>query len=154
MLTRRSQNHNIILVRSYNKTMDGLVIKKIVLSFWKKKKIVLSFEKKIVLRGKNPDPPPLVKKLEAPYNHSTFSHIRSQFHSNSYFTRTTTFTIDILYCLIIHFIINICSSFTNRSTFPLQYGRNLDSCCKCPTWPLSGYPTHIIRESPSDQGVI
>ena len=28
MLTRRSQNHNIILVRSYNKTMDGLAIKK------------------------------------------------------------------------------------------------------------------------------
>ena len=68
MLTRRSQNHNIILVRSYNKTMDGLVIKKkIVLSFWKKKKIVLSFgqKKKIVLRGKNPDPP-LVMKWEAP----------------------------------------------------------------------------------------
>ena len=33
MLTRHSQNHNIILVRSYNKTMDGLVTKKIVLSF-------------------------------------------------------------------------------------------------------------------------
>ena len=56
------------LVRSYNKTMDGLVIKKkFVLSFWKKKKIVLSLgqKKKIVLRGKNPDPP-LVMKWEAP----------------------------------------------------------------------------------------
>ena len=57
MLTRHSQNHNIILVRSYNKTMDGLVIKKIVLSFGKK--IVLSFgqRKNIVLWGKNADPP-------------------------------------------------------------------------------------------------
>ena len=47
MLTRHSQNHNIILVRSYNKTMDGLVNKKkIVLSFSKKKKIVLSLGQK------------------------------------------------------------------------------------------------------------
>ena len=39
--------------------MDGLVIKKNCTFILKEKKIVLSFgqKKKIVLRGKNPDPP-------------------------------------------------------------------------------------------------
>ena len=60
MLTRHSQNHNIILVRSYNKTMDGLVIKKKLYFHSERKKncTFIGTEKKIVLRGKNPDPPP------------------------------------------------------------------------------------------------
>ena len=48
--------------------MDGLVIKKkLYFHSERKKKIVLSLgqKKKIVLRGKNPDPP-LVMKWEAP----------------------------------------------------------------------------------------
>ena len=68
MLTRHSQNHNIILVRSYNKTMDGLVIKKkLYFHSERKKKLYFHWDrkKKIVLWGKNPDPP-LVMKWEAP----------------------------------------------------------------------------------------
>ena len=55
-------------IMAYNKTMDRLVIKKNCTFILKEKKIVLSFgqKKKIVLRGKNPDPP-LVMKWEAPY---------------------------------------------------------------------------------------
>ena len=59
MLTRHSQNHNIILVRSYNKTMNGLVINKNCTFIRKEKKLHFHLDRKkiIVLRGKNPDPP-------------------------------------------------------------------------------------------------
>ena len=73
------KDHNIILVRSYNKTMDGLVIKK-KLYFHSERKKKLYFhsdrKKKIVLRGKNPDPP-LVMKWEAPY--ITWEHRKPNF---------------------------------------------------------------------------
>ena len=54
---------------AYNKTMDGLVIKKNCTFILKEKKncTFIRTEKKIVLRGKNPDPP-LVMKWEAPPN--------------------------------------------------------------------------------------
>ena len=61
MLTRRSQNHNIILVRSYNKTMDGLVIKK-KLYFHSERKKKLYFhsdrKKKLYSGVKTRTPPP------------------------------------------------------------------------------------------------
>ena len=47
MLTRHSQNHNIILVRSYNKTMDGLVIKKkLYFHSERKKKLYFHWDRK------------------------------------------------------------------------------------------------------------
>ena len=47
MLTRHSQNHNIILVQSYNKTMDGLVIKKkLYFHSERKKKLYFHWDRK------------------------------------------------------------------------------------------------------------
>ena len=66
MLTRRPQNHNI-LVWSYNKPMDGLVIKKIVLSFGQKKKLYSG------VKTRNPPPPRLVMKWDAPYINSSYA---------------------------------------------------------------------------------
>ena len=62
------KDHNIILVRSYNKTMDGLVIKK-KLYFLKEKKnctFIRTEKKKLYSGVKTRTPPPLVMKWEAP----------------------------------------------------------------------------------------